>query len=295
MELEAGVVASPTSNNDTGVKKPDIVDQLDSIVPTASSSSTSTPTSTTPTTPTTPKGVVVKTKDEKEDQAKTTSNGATSEPKRNYHRALMIILLIIALLLCVAAIVGVVLGLNASDRRNENKAAFNEEEFQVPTLSPIIDSPQPTFGPTTSPTSAPVYVDPTQSPATPSPTIDRKQAVMDYIIEQGVSIQSDLEIAGSPQNLALEFISNLDSRQMRVPTTGTGSFYGYKFITRYVMAVFYFAMEGANWNYDLYFLSELETCDWYKVYAPPMGQVGVLCDQATKEIVGLSLSKYFSF
>jgi hypothetical protein len=65
----------------------------------------------------------------------------------------------------------------------------------------------------------------------------------------------------------------------------------YEFVTRYVMAVLYYATNGKSWQYDMNFLSEKVTCDWYQVFPPPVGQLGVLCNRNTKKMVGFSFGE----
>jgi hypothetical protein len=114
-----------------------------------------------------------------------------------------------------------------------------------------------------------------------------------YIINNSVSSQSDFSSSTSPQSKALDFLANKDAMQLNAPSSGLDTDEGYTFITRYVMALFYYALGGDLWNYDLLFLSKHETCQWYDVFQPPVGQVGVLCNQNSNTIVGLSFSKFF--
>lgn len=117
-------------------------------------------------------------------------------------------------------------------------------------------------------------------------------SMKDYIIVHGVSSESDFTSSTSPQSKALDFLAHNDPLQMNAPLSGLESEDGYKFITRYVMSLFYAALGGETWNYDLLFNSKHETCQWYDVFRPPIGQVGVLCNIDSKQIVGLSFSKF---
>lgn len=121
-----------------------------------------------------------------------------------------------------------------------------------------------------------------------------KRDMRNYIVRQSVSPSNAFIDSDSPQSLALAFLADQDQLRLNAPKDGLGSREGYKFITRYVMAVFYFAMQGSLWNYDLLFLTKHDTCDWYDVFQPPVGQIGVLCNQNTEQIVGISFSKYYS-
>ena len=128
---------------------------------------------------------------------------------------------------------------------------------------------------------------------TPVPRAEVESAMQTYIINNSVSSQSDFSSSTSPQSKALDFLANKDAMQLNAPSSGLDTDEGYTFITRYVMALLYYALGGDLWNYDLLFLSKHETCQWYDVFQPPVGQVGVLCNQNSNTIVGLSFSKFF--
>lgn len=129
------------------------------------------------------------------------------------------------------------------------------------------------------------------NPFTPITREKVGEAMKQYIVDNGVSPSGAFYNPSSPQSIALDFLANKDPMQLNAPLTGLDTDEGYSFISRYVMALFYAAMGGDTWNYDLLFLSKHDTCDWYDVFQPPVGQVGVLCNQNTKKIVGLSFSK----
>ena len=57
------------------------------------------------------------------------------------------------------------------------------------------------------------------------------------------------------------------------------------------MMLFYYAMNGSQWSYDLLFLTEHDTCEWYELFPQPIEQVGVLCNPSTNVIEGFSFSK----
>ena len=122
---------------------------------------------------------------------------------------------------------------------------------------------------------------------------DVRAAMQSYIVDSGVSGGNDFVNPNSPQSVALNFLANEDPLQMNAPLSGLTSDEGYEFITRYVMTVFHASLGGDTWNYDLLFKSKHETCEWYDVFQPPVGQVGVLCNKDSNKIVGLSFSKCF--
>jgi hypothetical protein len=141
------------------------------------------------------------------------------------------------------------------------------------------------FGSYDTATDAPVIVPPFSNSI-------RQQKLLQYIVDQGVSEREDLLNPESPQGHALEFLANQDGLALDPPTGGLDTDEGYRFVTRYTMALFYYATNGTRWNYDLLFLSDSDTCEWYEIFEPPIGQVGVLCNQETQEIVGMSFSKF---
>jgi hypothetical protein len=129
---------------------------------------------------------------------------------------------------------------------------------------------------------------------TPVPREEEYAAMKSYVISNGVSSESDFSSSTSPQSRALDFLANKDAQQLVAPSSGLNTDDGYTFISRYVMALFYYATGGELWNYDLLFLSKHETCEWYDVFQPPVGQVGVLCNTNSNKIVGLSFSKFLA-
>lgn len=126
-----------------------------------------------------------------------------------------------------------------------------------------------------------------------SPLFDKRTlSIEKYLLQHKVSTGEAFQDPKSPQARALNFMANADKMKMKVPRGDLKSKEGYRFITRYIMALFYYATNGARWNYDLLFLSDHDTCDWFEVFAPPLGQVGVLCNKNTNEIIGISMSKF---
>ena len=117
----------------------------------------------------------------------------------------------------------------------------------------------------------------------------RKTSIQNWIVNQNIS-PSVAFSTGSPQQRALDWMTEDDALQLKVPDGSKSSSGGYKFMSRYVLAVTYYALNGPQWNYKLEFLSRFQTCDWFNVFGDPVGQVGVLCDD-DQTVTGLSLSK----
>lgn len=98
----------------------------------------------------------------------------------------------------------------------------------------------------------------------------------------GISSQESLLSTGSPQNRALDWIVNYDSAQLD-PATATQR----EVQERYILAVFYYSLNGANWFDSFYFLSQNHVCNWRNV---DFG-MGVSCDDATKTVNGFKFGK----
>lgn len=110
--------------------------------------------------------------------------------------------------------------------------------------------------------------------------------VAEFVIQKQWSTRSATESPGTPQWEAIEWIADYD--QLKLPIDDS-----LDFKQRYVLALLYFALDGANWKYKLDFLSQENVCDWFKVWpaADNIGssvgvQVGISCfnNQAVSDI-----------
>ena len=90
---------------------------------------------------------------------------------------------------------------------------------------------------------------------------ERFPQVISFLTSGAVSSSSDLQNTASAQYKAATWISNDDERQLDIPETMDEED-SFKFVQRYVMAVFYFALNGPNWTRQVGFLSGEATCDW---------------------------------
>jgi hypothetical protein len=129
----------------------------------------------------------------------------------------------------------------------------------------------------------------------------RRTHLENYMVKYGITAPDQFYKEGestmnTPQSQAIRWLANEDNRFPTLPTHDTDptiSPDGYALVSRYALAVFYFSTEGKNWDNSLGFLdSDKATCDWYHIFAAPKGELGVLCDLTTRDIIGLSLSKY---
>lgn len=93
-----------------------------------------------------------------------------------------------------------------------------------------------------------------------------------FLLGSAISSESDLKDTSKPQYKAAQWIANEDDWD--IPETNDYDT-AYSFVQRYVMAVFYYALDGPNWTNSLNFLStDLDTCEWnvnIEVKDPPPG------------------------
>jgi hypothetical protein len=190
---------------------------------------------------------------EEEATAQATEQEDPGRPKRM--RRLLIVLL--GVLLLTGLIVGLAVGLTTKDNNSQEEQTDPKEE----------------------------------APSTPE-TKDRSTAIQNWLLENESSNATYFDDPSSPQSRALNFLALTDELQLDTPPGDTSTELGYAFLTRYVMSVLYYSTGGPQWNDYNLFLSKEETCDWFFVQRPPVGQTGVLCDPNTNVIHGISFSKF---
>lgn len=120
----------------------------------------------------------------------------------------------------------------------------------------------------------------------------RTNTIRNWLLDNEISKAATFNDPTSPQNKALTFLAAEDKMELDTPSGGMMTAEGYTFLTRYVMTLFYFSTNGAQWNYNLLFLSDNHVCDWFFIFTPPVGQVGVLCHPTDRQIIGFSFSKF---
>jgi len=67
---------------------------------------------------------------------------------------------------------------------------------------------------------------------------------------------------GTPQNLAVNWLANIDKDDFEIPDEDDDKDKNYYFVQRYALVVLYYAMGGLNWTYKSRFLTSHLTCDW---------------------------------
>jgi hypothetical protein len=89
----------------------------------------------------------------------------------------------------------------------------------------------------------------------------RLQPVIDFLGVR-ISEKSLFNDQQSPQYKAAKWIADQDFLEVPIPSDPQNYDEDYEFVQRYIMAVFYFALDGVNWRYKAYFMSSEEVCDW---------------------------------
>ena len=85
------------------------------------------------------------------------------------------------------------------------------------------------------------------------------------VVDKLISLSGEdaLKEVNSPQNLAARWISDYDGMMMDLDDPG--------FEQRYVMAVFYFAMDGPSWKTQYGWLGEESVCEWFGIQGASHG------------------------
>lgn len=119
------------------------------------------------------------------------------------------------------------------------------------------------------------------SSATPAPRQDRASLIINFLTKTGVSDFEDFENENDPQTLAANFMVNDLAFSFKVPETMDD--YGTKFLERYILVVFYYALDGPDWTKQLGFLNHsTHHCSWYQPVTLPDNStfgVGATCNK----------------
>lgn len=93
--------------------------------------------------------------------------------------------------------------------------------------------------------------------------IERFEQVKIFLTSSGITSATDLQNTASPQYKAAAWMSNDDERELDIPEAIEEED-SYKFVQRYVMAVFYYALGGSGWTRlsGDSFLTGDDVCDW---------------------------------
>ena len=176
----------------------------------------------------------------------------TSTPFTNYEkRKTTVLVAIFGALLLVAIVViptSIVLGNKGNSNSNSNNVPIGNDNSDSSNGSPL-NNDSPYF-----------------------------QAITQYFTEEGVTSEETFASNDSPQRRAAYWLAETDTfyDDSFIPETNITENEGYIFLSRYVMAVNYFALGGGNWNPDLNFLSADHICSWNN--NEPGLELGIFCD-----------------
>lgn len=81
--------------------------------------------------------------------------------------------------------------------------------------------------------------------------------VIEYLKTHNISSHEELAAFDSPQNLAARWLAESDLAQLSIPVA-----YDYLYVTRYVMVLNYFALNGEAWTTKVNFMTDKHVCDW---------------------------------
>jgi Leucine-rich repeat (LRR) protein len=111
---------------------------------------------------------------------------------------------------------------------------------------------------------------------------ERYHQTVQFLSQQQISARIDLNSAGTPQNLAANWVADIDSLQYGVPSTTDNPDESFRFVQRYTLATFFFAFRGTGWDDTHNFMTEQDECAWFDRTALDFAQletaVGVSCD-----------------
>lgn len=113
-------------------------------------------------------------------------------------------------------------------------------------------------------------------------SILRLNKIETFMIQNGVSTQESFASSDdSPQSQAAQWLAWMDTAALNIPDANSNADSVYSFVTRYIIAVLYYATDGTNWERQMDFLSERSVCSWQSMVYAETGEevlVGIICD-----------------
>lgn len=124
-------------------------------------------------------------------------------------------------------------------------------------------------------------------------------AAIEYFVNNNVSLAGDFRNPSSPQAKAIAWLTKVDGRNLPVPGHPISAPVGYYFLSRFVLAVLYFALDGENWTLNPYWLSGDDFCSGWNIALrgqSASGDVfliplGAYCDKISKKVMEIHLSE----
>jgi hypothetical protein len=98
-------------------------------------------------------------------------------------------------------------------------------------------------------------------PAPTAPRENRVDEVTDFLVSNNVTKSEDILTTGTPQHWAVNWLADQDELNVAIPGSLEGAD-GVRFVSRYVAALLYYALNGSKWSLQLNFLTKMEVCNW---------------------------------
>jgi len=205
-----------------------------------------------------------------------------SNDKKGYRftglgRSQRLVLIILALFVLVGGVVVVVLSGNKGTNSKSVSSGGTTAPAQSPVHSPVqapVQAPvhTPVQAPVQAPVQTPIHAPvqpPVQAPVTPTSSPvrvvdDPSSALGRLFFLSGVSINDPT----TPQFAAYEWLKNDDPAKLNLDSLSDKELY-----QRYIAALFYFSMNGDDWDKPFGFLQHTSVCEWYDVAK----KMGIMC------------------
>jgi hypothetical protein len=125
----------------------------------------------------------------------------------------------------------------------------------------------------------------------PAPRQANVEDIIAYLADRGVSDLTALSTAETPQRRAAFWLAETDGANLAVPTAAVTTAEGYKYMTRYILAVLYYSTGGELWTSQVGFMTNEDICNWYGLFRSGSSSFrkGVVCDSGL--LTGLGISK----
>lgn len=202
----------------------------------------------------------------------TQTDATPNEPPLPWYRKYqmqIVIALLVVLVGLLAALLGVLLTQNNSNEGGDANKAVEPSPGSPPVDPPSTTAPSGPVPAIASTTASPLLSSdkmPTNGPTFPSsempsaaPSSPPTSARFALAVERLRSLSGEEELAspGSPQHRAARWISDLDPLQLDIDDP--------RFEQRYVLALFYYATDGDNWQNNQGWLTAQNECWWYGI------------------------------
>jgi hypothetical protein len=109
---------------------------------------------------------------------------------------------------------------------------------------------------------------------------DEREEEAIALLSRGVTKENVLRDLATPQHQALDWVVTHDPMHLRVPND-IRSAEGQTFVQRYVLALLYFSLNGANWKQSSKFVTQEHECSWSEPFdgTQDADSLGVTCNE----------------